>query len=96
MCYTDLGVGHSAMLRRITRDCLGSQAALAAQANGTGDVTTTDEDADEETGDGEGCEECDDGQEDSDVEDSDSEGLNELSNGELGDDDDDDDDHISF
>jgi hypothetical protein len=94
MRYTHLGIGHSATLRRITRDCLGSRAALAAQTSKSGiEIATNEEDADdEEMGDGEGCDECDDGQEDSVVKSSDSEEFDEPGDGELDDDDDDDDD----
>ncbi|KAG2054238.1 hypothetical protein BDR06DRAFT_982465 [Suillus hirtellus] len=92
--YVGIFIDQDMFMHCTNLDCLGSQAALAAQANGTGDVITTNEDVDyEETGDGKNGEGCDDGQEDSDVEDSDLEELNELSNGEL---DDDNDDHISF
>jgi hypothetical protein len=74
--YTHLGVGHSAMLRKITRDCSESVVQINAMdiAN-----SSNDEDVDDEVaGDDEGYDECN--HEDSDQEyDDDSE----LSDGEL-------------
>jgi hypothetical protein len=83
MRYTHLGVGHSAMLRRITRDCLGPE--LATHTNAMDVVDASNEDMDhEEAGDGEGYDECDSDNEDKD---GDEEGYEE-SDDELGDEDD--------
>jgi hypothetical protein len=56
MRYTHLGVGHSTTLRRIARDCFGSQSATQADAM---DVVNGEKDADGEEGsDDEGSEGC--------------------------------------
>jgi hypothetical protein len=112
MRYNYLGVGHSAALRKITRDCLGSVSVALADSTSNG-IEGNEDDADhEEVGDGEGHEY------DHDLEDDDDRGYeecDELSDGELdeavmedsdgngyddddddGDDDDDDDEHVSF
>ncbi|KIK36998.1 hypothetical protein CY34DRAFT_16002 [Suillus luteus UH-Slu-Lm8-n1] len=76
MCYTHLSIGHSAMLRRITRDCLGS--GLVTHTNASNEEDSEDH---KEAGDGEGYE-CD--KDDEDDEDDDEEG-HEESDDELGD-----------
>lgn len=44
MRYTHLGVGHPVMLRRMTRDCLGSESVTPVNAM---DVVNEDDDADD-------------------------------------------------
>jgi hypothetical protein len=78
MRYTHFGVGHSAMLRKIVKDCLGSH--LVSSGNVVNGSSQEDAD-DEETCKGEGLGECDDGQEDNDGSDEDNE--DEFSDGEL-------------
>jgi hypothetical protein len=111
MWYNYLGVGHSAALRKITRDCLGSVSVALADSTSNGIEGNEDNADHEEVGDGEGHEY------DHDLEDDDDRGYeecdDELSDGELdeavmedsdgnryddddGDDDDDDDEHVSF
>jgi len=111
MQYNYLGVGHSAALRKITRDCLGSVSVTLADSTSNGIEGNEDNADHEEVGDGEGHEY------DHDLEDDDNRGYeecdDELSDGELdeavmedsngngyddddGDDDDDDDEHVSF
>jgi hypothetical protein len=66
MRYTYFGVGHSAMLRKVVKDCSESvsQTNVMDVANGS-----NDEDLDYEViGDGEGFDECDNDEEDSDEE----------------------------
>lgn len=63
MRYTHFGIGHSPMLRRIIRDCLGSES--VAQPDGV--CNNSNEEADcelEEVGDDNGHEECADEEED--------------------------------
>jgi hypothetical protein len=75
MRYTDLGVGHPVILRKIARDCFGS----ALMAAG-GPANTMDDAADEEVSGDEDHEVCDDEEEDSD----------EIDDDELGDEDEED------
>jgi cobalamin biosynthesis protein CobT len=82
MRYTHFGIGHSATLRRIIRDSLGSHS--VAGANTTDVVSIEDEASDGEGDDVEGLEECEDEQEDDDVEGFESEECDDdFSDGEL-------------
>lgn len=90
MRYTHFGIGHSATLRRVIRDSLGSP--LVAGFDTMNDAIIEEGAASDDEGDYgvEGLEECDDEQEDDDVEDfdSDSDGCDDdLSDGELDDED---------
>jgi hypothetical protein len=84
MRYTDLGVGHSPMLRKIIRDCLGSvSVALADPMDNV--IQGNEDDLDlEEAGNSEGHEYEDEDDEDDVDEDEDDEECEEaLSDGEL-------------
>jgi len=83
MRYTHFGIGHSAMLRKIIRDCLGSHLVASNAAANSGNQGDAD---DEETYEGEGRDECNDRQEGSDDSDEGEEECgsdDELSDGEL-------------
>lgn len=88
MRYTHLGVGHSAMLRKVVRDC--SESVTVARSN-----VMNDEDLDEVVSDAEGFDECDNDQEVSEEEcdhDSDDALDSESSDDDVGDNHDDSDD----
>jgi hypothetical protein len=76
--YTDLGIGHSAMLRRIAQDTLGSHLVTTAD---TMDVINSEE-GEDDSEECEGLEECEDEQEDDDDEGLEDSG-DELSDSEL-------------
>jgi hypothetical protein len=79
MRYTHFGVGHSAMLRKFVKDCLGSHLVSS-------NVSSQEDADDEETCEGEGLGGCDNGQEDnngSDEGDEECDDSDEFSDGEL-------------
>lgn len=90
MRYTCLGIGHPAALRRITRDCLGSDIVVSPHTMDIGE----DSDGDLEGFDG-SHEEGEDG-EDDDEESDDEESDDDLSGGEQDEDENDEFDELSF